>query len=68
MITQVLVHCVSGGSRSGCMAMAYLIKSRRLCSEDAESEVRNRRKMVLLEVNSDHDKLEYAGSVEEILT
>ena len=64
----MLIHCVSGGNRSACVAIAYLVKSRRLSSEEAESEVKNRRKMVLLEIMQDIDQLGYAEPTEEILT
>ena len=57
MLRKVLIHCVSGGNKSACVAMAYLIKSRRLSSEEAESEVKNRRKMVLMEIMQDIDNL-----------
>ena len=53
LFIQVLIHCVSGGSRSGCIAMAYLIKSRKISSLDAETEVINRRKMVFSELIKD---------------
>jgi dual specificity phosphatase 12 len=44
--TNVLVHCVSGISRSGACVIAYVMKSRRLTYDQALELVRSRRAVV----------------------
>jgi protein-tyrosine phosphatase len=46
LLTQVLVHCIAGVSRAPAVAIAFLMRERRLSLEDAFSEVKSRRKIV----------------------
>ena len=46
----VLVHCVSGISKSAGIVIAFIMKDRRLALEDAFNEVKSMRKIVTLRI------------------
>lgn len=65
-ITNVLVHCMAGVSRSVSLVIAYLMKYRGMRFEDALNLIRSRRPVVLIIANSGESQSRVRAPAQEV--
>jgi protein-tyrosine phosphatase len=66
-ITNVLVHCMAGVSRSVTLVTAYLMKYRSMALQDALNYVRSRRPVVRFHTYSGKSKLWVHATTQSLL-